>query len=175
MSHIRDISSSPFFGPVDGLAYKRPGRGKGLGCVLIPFITPANGFYLVRRTAFRLRIFLKLEDDGRIVCGGWLDYFNDLPTIYFRCNSKELETYTDWSIEPKHEYCNILQEMRSGSLCGCSQCLQEKKMKYPSKERLKRFDEKLNTTEGTLMLGPSSSPAEKFRWELCQHLVRYLV
>lgn len=25
------------------------------------------------------------------------------------------------------------------------------------------------------MVGPSSSPAEKFRWELCQNLVKYMV
>lgn len=25
------------------------------------------------------------------------------------------------------------------------------------------------------MVGPSSSPAEKFRWELCQNLVRFMV
>jgi predicted XRE-type DNA-binding protein len=25
------------------------------------------------------------------------------------------------------------------------------------------------------MVGPSSSPAEKFRWELCQHLVCHMV
>ncbi len=48
-------------------------------------------------------------------------------------------------------------------------------MKYPSKERLRQFDEKLRKVEGTLMVGPSSSPSEKFRWELCQSLVKYLV
>ena len=48
-------------------------------------------------------------------------------------------------------------------------------MKYPSKEKLKILDEKLKKFEGTLMVGPSSSPAETFRWELCQRLVRYMV
>lgn len=48
-------------------------------------------------------------------------------------------------------------------------------MKYPSKKRLRQMDKKLNKFEGTLMVGPSSSSAEKFRWELCQNLVKYLV
>jgi predicted XRE-type DNA-binding protein len=45
---------------------------------------------------------------------------------------------------------------------------------YPSKKRLKEMDEKLKNIEGTLMVGPSSSPSEKFRWELCQNLVQYM-
>jgi predicted XRE-type DNA-binding protein len=48
-------------------------------------------------------------------------------------------------------------------------------MKYPSREKLKKFDRKLKKFDGTLMVGPSSSSAEKFRWELCQKLVRYMV
>lgn len=48
-------------------------------------------------------------------------------------------------------------------------------MGYPSKSKLKEMDEKLKKIEGTLMVGPSSSPAEKFRWELCQNLVRFMV
>lgn len=36
------------------------------------------------------------------------------------------------------------------------------------------MDRKLKGAEGTLMVGPSSSPAEKFRWELCQILVKYM-
>lgn len=47
-------------------------------------------------------------------------------------------------------------------------------MAYPSKKRLKEMDEKLKNKEGTLMVGPSSSPSEKFRWELCQNLVLYM-
>jgi predicted XRE-type DNA-binding protein len=47
-------------------------------------------------------------------------------------------------------------------------------MKYPSKKKLKEMDEKLKRVEGTLMVGPSSSPADKFRWELCQNLVRHM-
>ena len=48
-------------------------------------------------------------------------------------------------------------------------------MGYPSKNKLKEMDEKLKKLEGTLMVGPSSSSAEKFRWELCQNLVRHMV
>ncbi len=46
---------------------------------------------------------------------------------------------------------------------------------YPSKKKLKEMDEKLKKLEGTLMVGPSSSPVEKFRWELCQNLVQHMV
>lgn len=48
-------------------------------------------------------------------------------------------------------------------------------MGYPSKNKLKEMDEKLKKLEGTLMVGPSSSSAEKFRWDLCQNLVRHMV
>ncbi len=47
-------------------------------------------------------------------------------------------------------------------------------MRYPSKKKLEEMDKKLKKVEGTLMVGPSSSPAEKFRWELCQSLVKYM-
>lgn len=47
-------------------------------------------------------------------------------------------------------------------------------MRYPSKKKLKEMNEKLKKAEGTLMVGPNSSPSEKFRWELCQSLVRYM-
>jgi predicted XRE-type DNA-binding protein len=47
-------------------------------------------------------------------------------------------------------------------------------MRYPSKKKLREMDEKLKAIEGTLMVGPSSSPAEKFRWDLCQNLVKYM-
>ena len=50
-----------------------------------------------------------------------------------------------------------------------------KDMKYPSKERLKQMGEKLEKVEGTLMVGPSSTASEKFRWDLCQSLVKYMV
>lgn len=48
-------------------------------------------------------------------------------------------------------------------------------MRYPSKKKLAEIDKKLKKVEGTLMVGPSSSPVEKFRWELCQSLVKYMV
>ncbi len=47
-------------------------------------------------------------------------------------------------------------------------------MRYPSKKKLEEMDKKLKTIEGTLMVGPSSTSAEKFRWELCQNLVKYM-
>lgn len=48
-------------------------------------------------------------------------------------------------------------------------------MAYPSKKKLAEMDIKLKNVEGTLMVGPSSSPMEKFRWDLCQNLVRHMV
>lgn len=48
-------------------------------------------------------------------------------------------------------------------------------MRYPSKTKLKEIDRKLKKVEGTMMVGPSSSSAERFRWDLCQNLVRYMV
>ena len=47
-------------------------------------------------------------------------------------------------------------------------------MRYPNKKKLAEMDKKLKNVEGTLMVGPSSSSAEKFRWDLCQNLVRYM-
>ncbi len=47
-------------------------------------------------------------------------------------------------------------------------------MRYPSKKKLEAMDKKLKRVEGTLMVGPSSSPAEKFRWDLCQNLVKFM-
>lgn len=48
-------------------------------------------------------------------------------------------------------------------------------MIYPSKKKLEEIDKKLSKVEGTLMIGASSTSAEKFRWDLCQNLVRYMV
>ncbi len=48
-------------------------------------------------------------------------------------------------------------------------------MNYPSKKKLAEMDKKLKKIEGTLMVGPSSTPKEKFRWELCQNLVQQMV
>lgn len=50
-----------------------------------------------------------------------------------------------------------------------------KELKYPSKDRLKHMKDKLEKIEGTMMVGPSSTASEKFRWELCQSLVKYMV
>ena len=47
-------------------------------------------------------------------------------------------------------------------------------MRYPNKKKLAEMDKKLKNVEGTLMVGSSSSPAEKFRWDLCQNLVGYM-
>jgi predicted XRE-type DNA-binding protein len=48
-------------------------------------------------------------------------------------------------------------------------------MAYPSKNKLKKMDAKLSKLDGTLMVGPNSTPAQKFRWELCQNLVRFMI
>ena len=48
-------------------------------------------------------------------------------------------------------------------------------MCYPSKKKLAEVERKLKVADGTMMVGPSSSPAERFRWELCQNLVKYMV
>ena len=48
-------------------------------------------------------------------------------------------------------------------------------MRYPSKKRLAEVDKKLRNVEGTRMVGPSSTPTEVFRWDLCQNLVRHMV
>lgn len=50
-----------------------------------------------------------------------------------------------------------------------------KNTSYPSKERLRKMDEKLKKAEGTFMVGPSSSASEKFRWDLCQSLVKFMI
>ena len=47
-------------------------------------------------------------------------------------------------------------------------------MRYPSEKKLAEMDKKLKNVQGTLMTGPSSSSAEKFRWDLCQNLVKFM-
>ncbi len=47
-------------------------------------------------------------------------------------------------------------------------------MRYPNKKKLEEMDKKLKLAEGTRMVGSSSSPAEKFRWDLCQSLVKHM-
>lgn len=46
-------------------------------------------------------------------------------------------------------------------------------MKLPSKKTLDAMRKKLEKVDGTLMISPSASPLEKFRWDLCQKFVRY--
>ena len=48
-------------------------------------------------------------------------------------------------------------------------------MRYPNKKKLEEMDKKLKGVKGTLMVGPSSTPAERFRWDLCQNLVKYMM
>ena len=48
-------------------------------------------------------------------------------------------------------------------------------MGSPSKKKLAEMDKKLRNLDGTRMVGPSSTPMERFRWDLCQNLVRYMV
>ena len=36
------------------------------------------------------------------------------------------------------------------------------------------MDRKLKNVEGTLMVNSDSTPSEKFRWELCQSLVKFM-
>lgn len=47
-------------------------------------------------------------------------------------------------------------------------------MKYPSKEKLRLMDEKLKNAPGTVVLSNTASSSEKFRWELCQKIVKYM-
>ena len=47
-------------------------------------------------------------------------------------------------------------------------------MKYPSKEKLKQMDQKLKNAPGTLILSDHASSAEKFRWDLCQKIVKHM-
>ncbi len=48
-------------------------------------------------------------------------------------------------------------------------------MRYPNKKKLAAIDKELKKRDGTLMIGPSSSASEKFRWELCQNLLKYMI
>ena len=48
-------------------------------------------------------------------------------------------------------------------------------MRYPSKTKLAEMDKKLKNVQGTVMVGPSSPPSDRFRWDLCQNLVRHMV
>ena len=46
-------------------------------------------------------------------------------------------------------------------------------MAFPNKKELAKIRKKLTTIEGTRMLSPRATPLEKFRWDLCQQMVRY--
>lgn len=48
-------------------------------------------------------------------------------------------------------------------------------MRYPSKKKLAEMDKKLKNVQGTVMISPSASPIDRFRWDLCQNLVRHMV
>lgn len=45
--------------------------------------------------------------------------------------------------------------------------------KWPSKKNLDKILPELEKREGTKHLGKDASPLDKFRWELCQKLVKY--
>lgn len=48
-------------------------------------------------------------------------------------------------------------------------------MRYPSKKKLAEMDKKLKNVQGTVMLSPNAPPIDRFRWDLCQNLVRHMV
>ena len=47
-------------------------------------------------------------------------------------------------------------------------------MRFPSKQKMAEMNRKLKDVEGTLMVNSDSTPSERFRWELCQSLVKYM-
>jgi predicted XRE-type DNA-binding protein len=47
-------------------------------------------------------------------------------------------------------------------------------VRYPSKKELRRIDKLLRDVPGTLMVNEDSTPLEKFRWDLCQNIVRHM-
>lgn len=48
-------------------------------------------------------------------------------------------------------------------------------MKFPSRRKIREMAERLDKVEGTQMLHPDAKPGDRFRWELCQRLVRYII
>ena len=48
-------------------------------------------------------------------------------------------------------------------------------MAFPSKERIAKVMERLKNAEGTLALKEKPTPLEKFRWEIHQKFVAYLL
>ena len=47
------------------------------------------------------------------------------------------------------------------------------KMAFPNQTELNRVRKKLSRIQGTLMLPEHPTPLQRFRWDLCQKLVRY--
>ncbi len=48
-------------------------------------------------------------------------------------------------------------------------------MGFPKKAEIKRVLKKLESTEGTLALPQNPTPLEKFRWDIQQKFVRYIL
>lgn len=48
-------------------------------------------------------------------------------------------------------------------------------MKYPSKEKLKQINQKLKNVEGSVVLTANATSSEKFRWDLCQKIVKFML
>ncbi len=46
-------------------------------------------------------------------------------------------------------------------------------MKFPSEKELSKVRKKLEKAEGSLVLSPSATPLEKFRYEICRQFVIY--
>ena len=48
-------------------------------------------------------------------------------------------------------------------------------MGFPKKEQIKKILEKLEKVEGTLALNSKATPLEKFRWDIHQKFVKYML
>lgn len=48
-------------------------------------------------------------------------------------------------------------------------------MAFPSKEKINKALKKLEKVDGALALAPNASALEKFRYELCQKFVKYVL
>jgi hypothetical protein len=46
-------------------------------------------------------------------------------------------------------------------------------MGFPSKKELEKIRKESEKWEGSLALGPNATPLEKFRYQICQELLRY--
>jgi predicted XRE-type DNA-binding protein len=47
--------------------------------------------------------------------------------------------------------------------------------KWPNKEELDKILPELEKVEGTLHLNKNASPLDRFRWELCQRILKYQI